>query len=204
MKFYQAMLPLVAATTLFAGCEFGRGKAERIIDQAEASVEKVRPDASVNAPEQLKPVESTLAEMKRNFDEGEYKAVNNQLPQLNEQYRTLVETMNAKQAENDAAIQEWGTLNAEVPKSVEAVEARVNSLKPNALPKDVTSDELETAKKELETVKATWSEAEQAAQSGRPAEARDKARTVQAKLEELKSSLGMNEQVAGTTPTSAG
>jgi hypothetical protein len=89
-----------------------------------------------------------------------------------------------------------------VPKSVEAVQSRVDSLKPNALPKGVTKDELETAKKELETAKATWDEATKAADAGNPAEARDKARIVQAKMEELKSSLEMNEQVANNTPAS--
>jgi chromosome segregation ATPase len=204
MKFYQALLPLMAATTLLAGCEYGKSNAQRIIGEAEASVDKVRPDATINAPEELKPVEATLAEMKQNLDQGEYKAVDNQLPQLNEQYNILVQTLTAKQAENEAAILEWGELNQEVPKSVEAVEARVNSLTPNALPKGVTKDELETAKQDLETAKATWTEATQAAQAGHPAEARDKARIVQAKMEELKNSLGMNEQVAGNTPASAG
>ena len=89
-----------------------------------------------------------------------------------------------------------------MPKTVEAVQARVDSLKPNALPKDVTQDEVETAKKELETAKATWDEATKAANAGNPAEARDKARVVQAKMEELKNSLGMNEQVASNTPAS--
>ena len=84
---------------------------------------------------------------------------------------------------------------------MEAIQARVDSLKPNALPKDVTKEELETAKKDLETTKATWAEAT-AADAGNPVEARDKGRIVQAKAEELKNSLGMNEKVASNTPAS--
>jgi uncharacterized protein (DUF305 family) len=201
MKVYQALLPLVAAITMLAGCE-SKSSAQLIIGQAEASVDKVRPEATVNTPNELKPVEATLAHMKQNFDLHDYKAVKADVPQINAQYKTLQEAIAAKQAENATTIQEWSTLNNEVPKTVEAVQARVDSLKPNALPKDVTKDELETAKKDLEAAKATWDEATKAADAGNPAEARDKARIVQAKMEELKNSLGMDEKVASNTSAS--
>src|SRR3954469_3151602 len=194
MKIHQAVLPLLAATAIISGCE-SRGSAQVIIGQADASVEKVRPDASVSAPEQLKTVDATLAHMKQNFNEREYKAVKQELPQLNAQFKTLVEAVSAKQSENAAIIQEWSTLNNEVPKTVEEVQARVDSLKPDALPKGVTPDELATAKKELEAAKVTWDEATKAANQGNPGEARDKARLVQSKMEELKDSLEMKEQV---------
>ena len=202
MKAIQALIPLVAATAILAGCE-SRSSAQVIISQADASVEKVRPDAEVNTPTELKPVEATLAHMKQNFDQHEYKAVKQELPQLNAQYQTLVEAIGVKQAENATIIQEWSTLNNEVPQTVEAVQARVDSLKPGALPKGVTPDEVATARKELETAKVTWDEATKAANAGNPAEARDKARIVQAKMEELKNSLGMTEQVASNAPAAA-
>jgi hypothetical protein len=199
MKISHALLPLVAATTIIAGCE-SRSSAQVILAQADASVEKVRPDAQVNKVAELQPVEATLAHMKQNFDQREYKAVKQELPQLNAQYKTLVEAINAKQAENAQIIQEWSTLNNEVPQTVAAVQERVDSLKPGALPKGVTADEVATARKELETAKTTWDEATKAANQGKPAEARDKARIVQAKMEELKNSLEMTEQVASNTP----
>ena len=199
MKPYHALLPLVAAMTLFAGCE-SRSDAQFLLSQAEAAVDKARSEAAVTTPNELKTVEGTLAHMKQNFDQHEYKAVKADVPQFNEQYKVLASAMEAKQAENAATIQEWATLNNEVPKTVEAVQLRVDSLKPNALPKEVTKQELETAKKDLETAKATWEEATKAADAGNPAEARDKGRIVQAKLEELKSTLAMSEQLASTAP----
>ena len=95
-----------------------------------------------------------------------------------------------------SAVREWQTLNAQVPKAVEEIQARVEKLKPEKLPKDVTKEELESAKADLETMKATWAEAQQLAQNANPIEATEKARTVQAKAAELKSSLGMEPQVA--------
>ncbi len=197
MKAIHALVPLLAATAMFAGCE-SRSSAQVILSQADASMEKVRPDAQVNTPEQLKPVEATLAHMKQNFDQHEYKAVKEELPALNTQYAALVQAVQAKEAENAEIIQEWSTLNNEVPETMAAVQERVDSLKPEKLPKGVTPDELATAKQDLETAKATWDEATHAANQGKPAEARDKARIVQAKMEELKNSLEMNEKVAST------
>jgi len=201
MKAYQALLPLAAALAIM-GCE-SRGSAEMKVSQAEAAVDRVRPDATTAAPEELKTVEGTLAHMKQNLQQHEYKAIKTEVPRFNEQFRLLEDAIAAGQARQAATIQEWSTLHAEVPAAVEAVQARVDSLKPNALPKDVTRDELETAKKDLETVKATWDEANQAAEAGKPDEAAEKGRMVRTKLDEIKNSLGMNEQLASAAQPGA-
>ena len=194
MKVYQAMLPLFAAM-MIAGCG-NRGTAENVMGQAEAGVAVIKEEAAVKAPEELKAAEATLAHMKQSFDERDYKVVVADVPQFNAQMTTLKEAVASKQTVEAAAAQEWSTLNTEVPKAVEAIQARVDSLKPTALPKDVTKEELATAKTELETMKATWAEATAAASAGNTAEATDKGRTVQAKAEELKNQLGMNETLA--------
>ena len=194
MKVYQALLPLAAAM-MIAGCG-SRSTAESVVGQADGAVTTVKQEAEVTAPAELKVVEDTLAHMKKSFDDRDYKLVVNDVPQFNAQMKTLKDAMAAKQAGAATAMQEWSTLNAEVPKSVEAIQARVDSLKPNALPKDVTKEELETAKTELETMKTTWAEATAAASAGNTIEAADKGRVVQAKAEELKNSLGINETLA--------
>ena len=104
------------------------------------------------------------------------------------------EAIAAKQVAAVAAEQEWSTLNEAVPKDVEAVQARVDELAGGAkLPKDVTKEVVATAKTELETVKATWAAAEADASAGNLVEATEKGRTVQAKVEELKTQLGVTE-----------
>jgi predicted RNase H-like HicB family nuclease len=194
MKVYQALLPLAAAM-LIAGCG-NRGTAQRVVSQADGAVNNTKEQAAVVAPAELKTVEATLAHMKQNFDAGNYKVVVADVPQFNTQMKTLEDAVASKQTVVAAATIEWTTLNQEIPKSVEAIQARVDSLKPGALPKEVTKEELATAKTDLETVKATWAEATAAASAGNTVEATDKGRTVQAKVEELKNSLGMNETVA--------
>jgi hypothetical protein len=194
MKVYKALLPLAAAM-LITGCG-NRGTAQNVVGQADGALNKVREAAVVSAPVELKAAEATLAHMKQSFDAHDYKVVVADVPKFNEQLKTLEEAVAKGQTAEAAATQEWTTLNAEVPKAVEEIQARVDSLKPNALPKDVTKEELETAKTELATMKATWAEATAAATAGNPVEATDKARIVQAKAHELKNTLGMNETLA--------
>jgi hypothetical protein len=198
MKFQKALLPLAVAMAI-AGCG-SRGTAQNVIAQSEAAVDGVRDTASTHAPEQLKAAEATVAEMNANFKEHEYKEVIADVPKINEQIVAINNAVAQGQTAATAATSEWTTLNTEVPKSVELIQARVDSLKPGKLPKDVTKQELETAKADLVTLKASWAEATTVAQTGDAVAATEKGRAVQAKAEELKSSLGITEAVAGNTP----
>ena len=65
----------------------------------------------MTAPEELKAAETTLAHMKQNFDERDYKVVVADVPQFNAQMKTLEDAMAAKQTADAAATQEWSTLN---------------------------------------------------------------------------------------------
>ena len=202
MKVYQALLP-IAAAMMIAGCG-SRSTAQNVVGQAENALNEVRGDASVAAPEELKAADVTLTHMKQNFDHREYKVVIADVPQFNTQIAAVKTAIETKQNGDLAATQEWSTLNTEVPKAVEEIQAKVDSLKPNALPKDVTKEELETAKTDLEAMKVTWTKATTAANNGDLVAATEKGRTVQAKAQEIKSSLGMNEQLASVATTPAG
>jgi len=156
----------------------------------------VKDEAATTAPHELKTAQETLDHMKQNLADHEYKLVTADVPKFNEQFVALKTAMEQNKDRVQAAVTEWQTLNAQVPKTVEEIQKRVDSLKPEKLPKDVTKEEFETAKADLETLKSTWAEATALAQNANPIEAAEKGRTVQAKAEELKTSLGMNPQVA--------
>lgn len=202
MKGYQALLPLVAAM-MIAGCG-SRSTAESVVGQAEGAIATLKGEAEVVAPAELKAAEGTLAQMKQNLDQKEYKVVVAEVPEFNAKMKTLKDAVASAQTADAAATQEWSTLNAEVPKSVEAIQARVDGIKPPALPKDVTKEEFETAKTELESLKTTWSEATAAASNGQTAVATEKGRMVQQKADALKSQLGMNETVAAVAAPAPG
>ena len=204
MRIQHALLPLAAAMIL-AGC----GKADTsksVVGQAEGAVTTVRDSAQAYAPEELKSAEAKLAQMKQDHEQKNYSAVVAAVPDMNAQIVAINEAVAAKQVAAVAAEQEWTTLNEAVPKDVEVIQARVDELANGAkLPKDVTQETVATVKTELETVKATWAAAEADASAGKLAEAAEKGRTVQAKVEELKTQLGVTEAapaLASTAPAS--
>jgi len=193
MKLNQALLPLAAAI-MMAAC--GGGTARNVVAQADGAMTNVKDEAATTAPHELKTAQDTLDTMKKNLDAHEYDAVTADVPKFNQQFIALKTAMEENQDKVQLAVAEWHKLNVEVPKTVDEIQKRVDSLKPGKLPKDVTKEELATAKTDLETLKSTWAEAQQLAQNANPIEATEKARSVQAKAEELKNTLGMNPQVA--------
>jgi hypothetical protein len=203
MRIYQAFFPLAAATLLMAACG-NKEPASQVVTQAEAAIEKDRPDASLYAKEELKVAEATLAKIKADFAKEDYDAVVAAVPDFNAQEKTVRETIVSGQTLAAAAQNEWQTLNEEVPKSVEAIQTRVDKLAKGNLPKEVTKENFETAKADFETAKATWAEATAAASAGNAQEAAGKGRTVQAKTEQIKTQLGMNTAMASIAAPAAG
>jgi hypothetical protein len=201
MRIAQLFLPLAAALIISA-CG-NKEPATNAVAQAEAALSGIRDEASKHASTELQAAEATLAKMKDDLANEDYRAVVQGVPPFNAQIKTLQETMVTNQTLAAAAQNEWDTLNAEVPKTVEAIQVRVDALSGSKLPKEITKETFETAKTELETMKATWAEATAAAGAGDTQLAADKGRTVQAKGEELKNQLGLNPTLASATPPSA-
>jgi hypothetical protein len=201
MRISQLFLPLAAALIITA-CG-NKEPATNAVTQAEAALSGIRDDAAKHAPEELKAAEATLAKMKADLAEEDYREVVAGVPPFNAQIKTLQETLVTNQTLAAAAQNEWDALNAEVPKTVEAIQVRVDALTGSKLPKEITKETFETAKTELEAMKATWAEATAAATAGDTMAAADKGRTAQAKGEELKNQLGLNPTLASATPPPA-
>lgn len=201
MRIPQAFMALAATTLLLTGCG-NKQPATNAVTQAENAIEPMRVDAAKFAPEELKAAETTLAAMKDKLAKEDYNAVVDDVPKINNDIKTLQGAVVQKQTLAAAAQNEWDALNDEVPKSLEAIQARVDGLKGQKLPKEITKENFEAAKTELETIKATWTEAATAATAGHTQEAADKGRTVQAKTHEIKTELGMSPALAQTQPQS--
>lgn len=87
-----------------------------------------------------------------------------------------------------------------MPQALEAIQVRVDSLKGTRLPEEISKENYEAAKTDIESLEATWTEATTAASAGNTQEAADKGRTVRARTEEIKNELGMNPALAQTQP----
>ena len=193
MKLTNVLMALTASAMLMTGCMSQKDPAENAVTQAEAAMTDLRVDAAKFAPEELKTTQTTLAKMKDDLAKQDYKHVVAGVPQFNKEIATLKEVLVGRQTQIIAATREWETLNAEVPKAVEEIQVRVDSLASSPkLPKEVDKHEFETAKASLETMKNDWAAATAAFSEGNATEAADKARSVQGKVEETKEQLAMN------------
>ena len=193
MQIAKLLMALGTSAMLMTGCSSQKDPATNAVTQADAAVAEVRADAAKFAPEELKATDTTLAKMKDDLAKEDYKEVIESVPQINKQIATLRETLVGRQTQIIAATREWESLNAEVPKAVEEIQVRVDSLASSAkLPKEVDKHEFEAAKASLESMKTTWTEATAAFSEGNATEAADKGREVQGKVEEVKGQLGMS------------
>lgn len=200
MRISQGFLALAATALLLTGCG-DKQPATNAVTQAENAITPLRDDATKYAPDELKAAEGTLAAMKADLAEEDYKAVVAAVPKINNDIKTLQGAVVQKQTLAAAAQNQWDALNTDVPKAIEAIQVRVDSLKGAKLPKEITKENYEAAKTDLASMKTTWAEATAAATAGNTQEAADKGRTVQAKVEEIKGELGMSPALAQSQAT---
>jgi hypothetical protein len=84
-------------------------------------------------------------------------------------------------------------MSAEVPKMVDALSAKVDSLsKSHHLPKGVTKDNVAAAKSGVDGLKSEWSDASNAAGSGDFTTAMSKAQEVKDKAAAIMKSIGLS------------
>lgn len=194
MQISKALVVTMAtATFLIAGCASKEEPAAQAAVLAEASLAEVRVDAAKFAPEELKAAEAKLAKIKTDLANDEYKDVLSDSSRLTQEVATLKEVVVSKQTQDAAATHEWESLSAEVPKMVQAIESRVDTLSESRkLPEEVNKEVFEAAKVALQTMKTTWAEASAAFDAGNATLAADKGRLVQAKAAEVAGQLGIS------------
>jgi len=184
---------MAATTLLVAGCASKEEPATQAVITAEASLAEVRVDAAKYAPEELKVAEAKLAKLRTELANDDFKDVLSGSSQLTQEVATLKEVVVSKQTQDAAATHEWESLSSEVPKMVEAIESRVDTLSESRkLPAEVNKESFEAAKVALESMKTTWAEASAAFDAGNATEAADKGRLVQAKAAEVAGQLGIS------------
>ena len=184
------------AAVLIAGCQNQKAPAEQAVAAADSALTNIRDMATRYAPDQLQAVDAQLNSVKDSLNKGDYKAVLANMPAVNSAISNLKDTATAKQQEadaaNDKAKEVWGPMSSDVPKMVDAIQSRVDILsKSHHLPKGVTKDSLAAAKSSVDSMKATWGDASNAATSGDYATAVSKGQAVRDQASQIMQSLGM-------------
>ncbi|HUI61918.1 MAG TPA: hypothetical protein VLX90_16950 [Steroidobacteraceae bacterium] len=187
---------LVAGLTamLVLACSSQKEPAENAVAKIDATLSSVHDAAAKYAPDTLSAVEAQVASLKQNLSKGNYKDVLTAAPAVTAAVASLKEDAEAKQAAADAALaqvkQQWRNLSADVPKAMEALHARVDTLSKSKLPKGVTKASLESAKAGAASLDSMWTEAGNAVSSEDYAGAVAKGQAVKDKAAELMHSLG--------------
>jgi hypothetical protein len=197
MKKLSVWLLAAFAAALVMSCANQKAPAEQAIAGAETSLAAVRDAAQKYAPDQLQAVEDQLKGLKDSLAKGDYRGVLTGAPTVNSAITSLKEAAETKKAEAEAALARakdaWGPASADVPKMVEALAKRVETLsKSHRLPKGVTKEGLASAKSGLDALKSQWGEATSAAASGDYTTAMNKAEALRTKAAEMMKSLGMS------------
>jgi hypothetical protein len=198
MKFRYVLPALAAVAMLASGCAQQRGPANKALDSVENSLKDIRDDAAKYAPDGLKSVEAQLKNLKQSYDDKHYDNVLAGTPSLQKAVDSLAAAVNSGKAQARsaaaAAKTEWEGLNAEVPKMVAAIQARVDELsKKKRLPLGVSKDEFEGAKSGLESMKTMWADAKSEFNKGDAVDAASKAKTVKGMAQEVKEKLKIKD-----------
>ena len=197
MKKHSVLLSAALAVVLLVACNTQKGPAEQAVASAQAALDAVRDDAQKYAPEQLGGVEGKLSEVKGSFQKGDYAGVLAAAPGLTSAIAGMKDAISAKKAEAEQALakakDDWGPASSAVPKMVDEIARRVETLgKTKKLPKGVSKDAVAAAKTGLDSLKSSWAEATNASSSGDFTTAMAKAQAVKDKASAMMKSLGMN------------
>ena len=195
MRLMKILTATAAAALLFTACANQKEPAEKAVARAESSLAEFKADAEKYAADELKGVEESVAKLKGELANKNYKAVVIQSPNVASTIAALKESVAKKKAEAEellaAAQTEWTDLSASVPELVTKLQTKVDSLtKSRKLPQGVDKAGFETAKQEFEALKSSWAEAGAEFGSGMVADAVRRARAAKAKGEELVQKLG--------------
>lgn len=196
MRRLTSRLAIVAAALLAFGCANQKEPAEKAVAQVESAAAAIRDDAAKYAPDALQSFDATLSATKDKLAKGDYKGVLADSQQLNTSLNSLRETVTEQKAMAEAAAaaaaEKWAALSADVPKMVDAIQSRVDTLsKSRKLPKNLSQESFDAAKSGLETMKSTWAQATSAFSSGDPVGAVSMAESVRQKGNEVLGLLGM-------------
>lgn len=167
----------------------GKDSAEDTLKAVEQQYDRLKAEAKENLPEQAQLVEDAYASVKRTIASGEYMKGLKEAQALQEKLRELRTILEAKQA---ALQKTWESIDASVPTSMHALQARLDELQKAAkLPPGIAKDSVDAAKAALPVLSAKWDEAVAAAKSANWKVALDKADAVRKKTIELMTSVGM-------------
>jgi predicted nucleic acid-binding Zn-ribbon protein len=184
----------VMAALVAGGCANYKEPARIALQDVGYSMQAAAGDAKKYVPDQYAKLEQEHEAAKASFASGDYKNTVAQVRALRQHISQVSSAAAAARDQMAASLnQQWQAMSADLPKMVDAIGKRIDSLsKSKKLPKDLTPTNFEAAKAGYEDVKKAWSEASQASDAGNIETAVSKGTAVQTKGQEVMTLLGMS------------
>jgi hypothetical protein len=180
-----------AAILIVASCTNQMEPAKNALDNINATLSAVSPDAQKYIPDQVAAAQSKVAQMTASYEKKDYAAVLAAAPSVLAEVNGLAGAATAKKDENLKALgTEWRSLAASIPQSVTAVQTRIDALsKTKRVPKDI---DLGAAKSGLADATSGWEKAQAAFSSGNAEDAVTAAKDAKGKLDSAAAALKLS------------
>jgi hypothetical protein len=184
-------LTLCSVAILFVACANQMEPAKNALDNINTTLNSVSADAQKYVPDQFAEAQTRVAALNASFERKDYAAVVAGAPAVLAKVNGLSGAAAAKKDEMAKTLgNEWRSLAASVPKSLSAVQARIDDLsKTKHVPKDV---DLGAAKSGLADATSAWDKAQEAFKAGNPADAVTAAKDAQGKVASAAAALKLN------------
>jgi hypothetical protein len=184
-------LTLCSVAILFVACANQMEPAKNALDNINTTLNSVSADAQKYVPDQFAEAQTRVAALNASFERKDYAAVVAGAPAVLAKVNGLSGAAAAKKDEMAKTLgNEWRSLAASVPKSLSAVQARIDDLsKTKHVPKDV---DLGAAKSGLADATSAWDKAQEAFKAGNPADAVTAAKDAQGKIASAAAALKLN------------
>jgi hypothetical protein len=197
---------LFVSISFLMACSGGKNTAEMAIKAADEAVSVTKAEAAKIVPDQVKSLEDALADTKEKFVKGEYKEALGEATALAGKAKAVLAAAKTKKEE---LTKKWTELSQGLPKMVEEIQGKVDSLsKIKKLPSSITKEGFEAAKAGLASVKDEWSKVQQVSTSGNFAEAVNGATSLKNKavkiMEALEISVPAQDHIDTTVSASTG
>jgi hypothetical protein len=181
---------MILAGALLGGCENkDKTTAEAALKAAEEAINTAKAEASKYVPDQAKSLDAELAAAREKFSKGDYKGALADAQALASKAKDVASAAAAKKTE---LTKSWEDLSSGLPRVIEAIQSRVDSLSQSKkLPAGMTAETLAQAKAGLTEMRQQWAAATEAAKNGNVADAVSKAAAVKVRAAEVLTLLKM-------------
>jgi hypothetical protein len=182
----------VAAALVAGGCANYKEPARIALQEVDYKLQ-AQTDLKKYKPEDFAKLEQDYQAAKQTYEQADYKETVRQVRALQANISKVSAAAAAEREATVAALnQQWTTMSADLPKMVDAIGKRIDTLsKTKKLPKNITQSNFDAAKASFEDVKKMWDEASRAASSGNVEAAVSTGSTIQTKGQEVMTMLGM-------------